>query len=423
MKRITVILLFLIPAIVSLSQESSTKSDTLRKDALNVFMESSDYLRKEIPYVNYVRDIKDASVYIISSRQSTGSGGSEYTYFLVGQNENAGMADTIRFVTSPDETMEEIRQKEVSTLKMGLMRYVAKTPLSKYMKITFTEPLSETVSTDKWDSWVFRTSLNGYLQGQKTYKSRYLSGNFSASRITENWKMNINARLNSNESKYIIDDTSTITGSNTSKSINALVVKSLTDHWSVGGRASTGGSSYNNEYFTYSLMPGIEYDLFPYSESTRRQLRLLYTAGYTHVSYMDSTIYDKVRESLWQHSFSASYEVVQKWGNIDLSLEYSNYLHDWSKNNISIEGYLELRIAKGLSITLGGYASMIHDQLGLVKEDLPVDQILLQRKELATQYEYFTSFGFTYTFGSIYNNVVNPRFGSSSGGGMTIIMN
>ena len=70
------------------SQETTSKSDTLRKDALNVFMEASDYIRKEIPYVNYVRDIKDASVYIISTSQRTGSGGSEYTYFLVGQKEN-----------------------------------------------------------------------------------------------------------------------------------------------------------------------------------------------------------------------------------------------------------------------------------------------------------------------------------------------
>ena len=131
------------------AQEASTQSDTLRKDALNVFMETSDYIRKEIPYVNYVRDIKDAGVYIITTQQRTGSGGREFTYFLVGQNENGGMRDTISFVTSPDETQDEIRVKEVNTLKMGLMRYVAKTPLSKYMKISFTEPLSETVSSDK----------------------------------------------------------------------------------------------------------------------------------------------------------------------------------------------------------------------------------------------------------------------------------
>ena len=170
-------------------------------------------------------------------------------------------------------------------------------------------------------------------------------------------------------------------------------------------------------------MPAIEYDLFPYSESTRRQLRILYAAGYNYVNYMDSTIYNKIKESLWMHSISATYEVVQKWGSVDVSLSYSNYFHDWSKNNLSLNGYLNLRIAKGLSVTLGGGASLIHDQLGLVKADLSTDEILLQRKELATQYQYFTSFGFTYTFGSIYNNVVNPRFGNTGGGGMTIIMN
>ncbi len=102
--------------------------------------------------------------------QNTGSGGKEYTYFFVGQNEYAGMADTLSFTATPDETDEVTRQKEVNTLKMGLMRYVAKTPLSKYMKISFTEPLTETISTDKWNSWVFRSSVYGYMQAHKTYK-------------------------------------------------------------------------------------------------------------------------------------------------------------------------------------------------------------------------------------------------------------
>jgi hypothetical protein len=170
-------------------------------------------------------------------------------------------------------------------------------------------------------------------------------------------------------------------------------------------------------------MPGIEYDLFPYSESTRRQLRMLYSIGYNYVNYIDTTIYDQTEEGHLQHSFSASYEVVQKWGSINVSFEYSNYLHDWSKNNLSLDGFIDLRIAKGLSVNFGGGASLIHDQLGLVKGGATTEEVLLQRKELATQFQYFTSFGFSYTFGSIYNNVVNPRFGNSGGGGMTIIMN
>ena len=79
-----------------------TVADTLRKDALNVFMEASDYVRKEIPYVNYVRDIKDAGLYIISTTQMTGSGGREFTYFFIGQNENQGMRDTLKFTSSPE---------------------------------------------------------------------------------------------------------------------------------------------------------------------------------------------------------------------------------------------------------------------------------------------------------------------------------
>ena len=424
MKRILLLLILSAFVLNSFSQETTSQTDTLRKDALNVFMESTDYIRKEIPYVNYVRDIKDAGVYIISTSQNTGSGGKEYSYFFVGQHENAGMADTLKFNAGPDETSDEIRQKSVSTLKMGLIRYIARTPLAKYMKISFTEPLKATVSTDKWNSWVFRTSIFGYLEGEQSRKEQYLSGSLSGNKITEKWKVNINSSYSQDNSKYIVTDTlgnkNTYRGDNTSKSFRSLIVRSLNDHWSAGGTFRLGSSSYSNEKFYLVMMPGIEYDLFPYSESTRRQLRILYSAGYDYEYYIDTTIYNKMKEGLWMHSITAAYQVVQKWGNINFTMGYSNYLHDWSKNNISGSVNLELRIAKGLSITLYGSAAAIHDQLSLVKENLALDEVLLRRKQLATQFEYFTSFGLTYTFGSIYNNVVNPRFGNSGGGGISI---
>jgi hypothetical protein len=422
MKRFILSVLLLFSYLCCFSQETASKSDTLRKDALNIYMEASDYIRKEIPYVNYVRDIKDAGVYIISTSQRTGSGGSEFTYFLVGQNENDGMRDTVSFVTSPDETQDEIRIKEVNTLKMGLMRYVAKTPLSKYIKINFTEPLSETVSSDKWNSWVFRASFNGFLDGQQSYKSSYLNGDLSANRITKDWKIDLRARYNIGKDKFEIED-DIIESTNNSKSLNALIVKSISDHWSRGGSFSIGSSSYNNLKLSTIIMPGLEYDLFPYSESTRRQLRVLYSAGLAISTYMDTTIYNNIKESHFKHSLSAAYEVVQKWGSINLSMEYSNYLHDWSKNNLSLNGFIDLRVAKGVSVNFGGGASLIHDQLGLVKGGATPEEVLLRRKELATQFEYFTMFGLSFTFGSIYNNVVNPRFGNSGGGGMTIMMN
>lgn len=193
MKKLVLFLIIIITGFDASSQVMP--ADTLRKDALNIFMEASDYVRKEIPYVNYVRDIKDADVYIISTRQNTGSGGREYSYFLVGQKGNAGMADTISFVTTPGETEDEIRTRQVRTLKMGLMRYVAKTPLSQYMNISFTQPLSATVSSDHWNSWVFRASMSGFLNGEQTYNSTYLNGDLSATRVTNNWKVNISGKI------------------------------------------------------------------------------------------------------------------------------------------------------------------------------------------------------------------------------------
>jgi len=414
-------LLFIAPLNL-FSEEIPTKADSLRKDALNVFMEASDYIRKEIPYVNYVRDIKDAGVYIISTTQHTGSGGHEYTYFLVGQHQFEGMKDTVSCVAPPDETMEGQRALQVKTLKMGLMRYVVKTPLARYIDIGFSEKISTSVSTDKWDSWVFKGSLNGHMSGQKSYKENNVSGNLSASRITEGWKLNFNGRYNTNTSKYLIDD-STLTSSTEASSFSTLAVKSISDHWSVGGSFRMASSVYSNHQLSVNLLPGIEYDLYPYSESTRRQLRILYSAGYKYDHYMDTTIYGKIRDHLWVHSLEATYEVVQKWGSIDFSMEYSNYLHDWTKNNLSFDGFFNIRVTKGLSFNIGGGASIIHDQLNLRKEDLSYDEILLQRKQIATQYEYFTHFGISYTFGSIYNNVVNPRFGNSGGGGGMIIIN
>ena len=416
MRKTIFLLTFLVVVSPAFSGGVETKSDSLRKDALLVYMEANDYIRKEIPYVNYVRDVRDASVYILSTRQRTGAGGTEFTYFLVGQNENTGMYDTISFVSAPDATYDEIRLQEVNTLKLGLMRYIAKTPLAKYIQISFSEPISQTVSTDKWDSWVFKGQVSGWFNGQQTYTSNNLYGSFTANRVTEEWKINLRARYSYGIEKFLIDE-ETIRSNTNSKSISGLVVKSISDHWSLGGSGYIGSSIYNNLDRSISVMPGIEYDIFPYSQSTRKQLRILYSIGYNYFNYTDTTVYDKTEEGHAQHSINVAYAVVQKWGQIDLSSEYSNYLYDWSKNNISVYTNFSLRLIKGLQLNFSGGASILHDQLGLAKTGATTEEILLQKKELATQFQYWGSFGVSYTFGSIYNNVVNPRFGNQFGWG------
>jgi len=62
-------------------------------------------------------------------------------------------------------------------------------------------------------------------------------------------------------------------------------------------------------------------------------------------------------------------------------------------------------------LSLNAGYSQIHNQISLPKGGATLEEILLNRKILATNYSYSMSIGFSYTFGSIYSNVVNPRFG------------
>jgi len=207
MKKFAILVLLLLCSFWLFAQDETTsRTDTLRKDALNVYMSASSYLKKEIPFINYVRDRKVADLIIINAAQRTGSGGIEYTYFIEGQFKYSGMMDTLKYTTSPDETQDQIRSKEVKTLKMGLMRYIIKTPLADYINIRFSEPLSEEVSSDKWNSWVFRTRLSAYLNGQKTYKSRSLTSSITASKITSKWKIDLNFYYNNSLSEYDYGD-------------------------------------------------------------------------------------------------------------------------------------------------------------------------------------------------------------------------
>ena len=398
---------------IHLCAQSYQSTDSLQYGALKVFFDcpfcDENHIRREVSFVNYVRDRKEAQVHIMITSQMTGSGGREFSFLFIGQKEFINQNDTLLYTTKPDETEEEIRDGQIRTLKLGLMRYVTKTPVASKINITYDQPEQEEFIEDRWKSWVFRTRFSGFMDGEKSYKSFSLSGSMSATKITPEWKIDLDYYSRFSEDKIIADD-ETVYSTRVSHSLNALIVKSLNDHWSIGGTTELSSSTYSNYKLRCRLYPGIEYNIFPYSESTRKQLTFLYTAGYSLHQYKDSTIYNKISESLFGQEFSISLDLTQKWGSINTSLNATNYFHDWAKNNLSLFTSIEIRIAKGLELEIGASASIIHDQLNLVKGEATTEEILLRIKELETSFQYFSFFGISYTFGAIYNNVVNPRF-------------
>jgi hypothetical protein len=109
------------------------------------------------------------------------------------------------------------------------------------------------------------------------------------------------------------------------------------------------------------------------------------------------------------------YDVNQRWGTADLMLETARYIDKGSQWRVEFDGDLDVRITRGLSMELSGRASRIRDQLAIAARGATPEEILLELRDLQTDYEYSISIGLSYTFGSIFNAVVNPRFGTGPG--------
>ncbi len=387
-----------------------------QKDLLNVYLDCRgcyrDYIKTELTFVNYVRDRNDADVHILITRQRTGSGGREYTLVLLGRSDFAGMVDTLRSVSSNTDTDDEIRRRLLNTLKLGLARFAAHTSLAERLTLQYRGAAQKqtTAEEDPWNYWVFRISTNGRLSGEKSERSFSLDGSFSANRITEEWKVRIFGNAGYDQSDFDLEEGG-ISSFSRRYHFFSVVVKSLGEHFSAGGYLRGNSSTYENTRWSVLAAPAVEYNLFPYSESTHRELRVQYRLGVSFVRYFEETIYDRLRETIWGHELAVAYETRQPWGDAEFSLEGSHVLTDFSKNRLLLSGELRLRLFRGLSLRFNGQVTLIHDQLSLPKGEASTEEVLLRRRQLATSYRYRASAGFSFTFGSIYSNIVNTRFG------------
>jgi len=369
-----------------------------------------NYIQNQINFVKHVRSENDAQVVINITSEKTETGGVVYTIRFRGCAEFQSDDDIIKY-NSETDVWEELKTGLVDTLKMGLMRYVGKCAVSERISINFLNQVKPTDVEDKWDFWVFSLSANTFFNGEKIYKSGSIYGSISASRVTPELKISLSGSGSYNKDTYSLEDYE-IESTSDSKYLNGLIVKSINEHWSIGGYFSVMTSTYSNLDLRINPAPAVEYNFFPYSESTKKQLRLLYRLGYISANYTEETIYEKTYENLWNESLAAILELNQKWGTISTSIEGAHYFHDFNRYRVEFETEISFRLIKGLNLNFDLNYSRMHDQLSLPRQGASYEEILLRRKELATTYDYFISFGLSYSFGSTQSNVVNPRFGS-----------
>lgn len=397
--------------------------DEMKKTAPKVFLDGTridlDYIRTEITFVNYVRDRKEADIHVLITQQRTGGGGREYTLAFIGLNSFGDLKNELKFYSNRTETEDEIRKGLVQILKLGLAPYAARTPISKILSLSTNGKVKPTAVIDKWNFWVFSFSARGRLNGEQARKYESLNGNISVNRVTPESRLRMGLSASLDESRFDYEEEGYLyreTSSAKSSSFDGLFVQSLGEHWSAGAFVNVNHSTYSNINIGFTIAPAVEYNFFPYSISTRRQLRVLYRVGFISAKYIEATVYDKLSETLLNQILTVTLSMSEPWGNAEVSLEGSNYLKNFKYNRLRFSTNLSLRIWKGLAVTIDGRYAAVHDQLALRKGTATVEELLLRRTELATEYSYSLSVGLSYTFGSVYSNVVNPRFGGGFGG-------
>lgn len=406
---------FAAPALAQTAQPSAPQSSTLLKVYLDCQSCDMTFLRQEIQYLNYVVDPHVAEVHVLVTTRRTGTGGREYTLQFIGQGRFAGKTQRLLYLSGSTDTDDDRRRGFARIFTLGLTPYLLQTPASEYLSLNYengehaqaTEP-----SQDPWNFWVFRLSGSTQVNAEQQSQSRRYRASITANRTTETWKISFSVNGNFNTSVFTLSDGSELTSRSNNWSARHLLVRSLgSDHWALAFRVQAGASTSTNYDLNARLAAGLEYDFFPYSESSNRSMILRYSVGENYYDYTERTIYGKLTEMAADQNVTYDLSFRQPWGSTSVSVEASNYLNDFSKRRLNVNGEVDVRLFRGLTLNLNGSASSVHNQLYLPAGEATDEEILLQIRQLQTSFRYSFQVGFSYQFGSIFNNVVNPRFG------------
>ena len=385
---------------------------------LKVFLDCEschqDFLRTEIEFVDYVRDRTEAEVHLLITTAATSGGGIEYTAAFTGSDRLAGVSETLKTVTTTSDTDDTIRRQLATTVRIGLLRFLSHDAVPPRLDVAVklgSEQTRPAVAGDRWNNWVFSLQGSASFDGEESSRERQLGARYSADRVTPEWKITLGGEIERETEEFDLDEEDPVKVQRREQDFNWLVARGMGEHWSIGAQGEVESSTFENVKLAVSAAPALEFNVFPYSTYTRRQLRTLYSVGLTRATYYEVTLFGELEETLPRHELSSTFEQRERWGSLEARVQWSQYLHDLTKSRLELEGEVSLRVARGLSVGAEVSASRIRDQLGLPARGATAEEILLRLRQLQSGHEYNASLSLTYTFGSIFSSVVNPRFG------------
>jgi len=377
---------------------------------LKVYFDCDDcnisYLKRNLDSINFAREAKVAEVHVMVTDRSTGGGGDRYYFHFIGRGDFEDINFELTYTSSPTQTELEVDDEMRVLIKSGLKPFI-------YTKNSF-ENLAEKnkkkliTPEENWNYWVFQIGSRIEYKEEASRNEIDIESEIDIDRITEELRIRFDFDHELEENKIDRKEGAFFSSLNRSN-VKLSVVKSLGPKFSTGIFTEAWDNSVRNINIGYLAEAAIEYNFFPYKLSHVKQLTVSYSVGPRYFNYIDTTLFNQKRELLTGHRLAIQYDQVQPWGSIRSRIEGFHYFQDINMNSMEFEVDFYIRIAKGLFVNFNTEAELIHDQIYLPKGDASLEEILLERKALATDFEFEISVGFSYVFGATSNNIVNTR--------------
>lgn len=400
MKHIYTLILFTFTSI-NFAQENKVKAylDCERCD--------DNFIKQETSFLEYVRDQDLADLVILIRNIWNPSGGRSYEIEIDGNDEYKELVSSTTVFGYSSDTSSSLRDKLVNKLKLALVPFLDKAEYDLNVKIDTNFEDIKTID-DKWNNWVFELSGTYESEKEESRKTNRYELQFEIDKVTEDWRIGIDLEREERNREFYSDDNVYLSNRKTT-SLRGRVVRSISDHFSTGVFFGAFQNTYENIDLNRYIAPAIEYSFFPYKDVLSKEITLAYRIGTGKRNYIEKTIYGYENQTLTSQTLTLNVRYRQKWGNISSYIDGTQFFDDGTKKRFSLRSDLDIRIFEGLAVRFSGNVSLIREQYSLAAGSTSVEDLLLQQRRIASDYETNFSIGLSYTFGSIYNSIINTR--------------
>ena len=326
---------------------------------LKVFLDCQDcfqdFLRTEVTFVDYVRDRTEADVHVLITRARNGRGRAGVHGGLHRKRPpSTGVNHTLKTVHDSGDPDDVVRRQLATTMRIGLLNYVAQAGVPAELAVSVrlgSEESRPAVAGDRWNNWVF--SLRGSASFNGEESSRAAGARRRSQRRPDHAGVEDHARQRVRSRAGGIRSGRRRPGKGRAPRARVPVARGQGTRRALVNRAARARSSLRRSTIPSSAIaaaPAIEYNVFPYSMYTRRQLRALYAVGVRRERYYERTLFGKTGETLPQHELSLTFEQRERWGSLEARTEWSQFLHDLTKSRLEVDGEVSVRLARGLSV-------------------------------------------------------------------------